>query len=120
MLYNPSLIATSDFVAASATATTASLVTIPASRYFCFEIQISGSQSGLGTATPAVTLKNTAGGTPGASVVVAELSITGVIGAVSGSSSNKTVVGYSGTTGATLDFALNGATASCTIGGFLQ
>lgn len=122
MLYNPSLIATTDYVSAAATASTTGMLSIPANRYFSLSIMLSGSQNGVGTATPKVTLNNTTGGSPAAasSTVVAELSITGLVGVVANATGTVDVSGYSGSTGATLDFALGGATAACTINGFLQ
>lgn len=121
VLYNPTIVATTDFIAASVSATTTGFLSIPANRYFSVDIQISGSQSGAGTATPTVTFNNTAAGSPATSgsVVAARLSITGLLGIVASDADSKTFSGYSGSSGATFDFSLGGGTASCTVSGFL-
>lgn len=120
MLGSPSQAVSTDFINGSATAT-GTVATIPADRYFSVSIQLSGSQSGAGTATPHVTY-NTSGGTafsPASGSVVAQLSITGLLGVVQGGHSTIDFSGYSGDNGATLVFNTGGATASCVINGFL-
>lgn len=118
MLESPTNINQLDFVNGSATAT-GTVLSIPAGRYFSVDIQLSGSQSGVGTATPNVTF--TAAGTgfsPASGSVVARLSITGLLGIVSSTSGTTEFSGYSGDTGATLTFN-NSGTSSCVVNGFL-
>lgn len=113
--------ATTDFISKTVTATTTGFLSIPADRYFSFDVMISGSQAGAGTATPHVTLNNTANGSPytSGSGIVAQLSITSLVGVNASSTGTIEVVGYAGDTGATLDFNLGGATATCTVNGFI-
>jgi hypothetical protein len=122
MLNNPTLVNTTEFLSGNATATATGIVTIPANRYFSLDIQLSGSQSGVGTATPRVTLTTTStAGTfsPPNNSVVARLSITGLLGIVASSSSVTELSGYSGDVGMSLDFNVGGGTASCVITGAL-
>lgn len=120
MLYQPSGVNTTDFINGSATSTTTGVVSIPANRYFSVDIMLSGSQSGVGTATPHVTWTSS-GGTfsPSTGSVVAQLSVTGALSVVGSTSCTTEFSGYSGSNGATLDFNVGGGTASCVINGFL-
>lgn len=118
MLNNPTVVSPLDFINASATATGV-LFSIPAGRYFSMEIQLSGTQSGVGTATPNVVFTAAgAGFSPASGSVVARLSITGLLGVTSAAADTIEFSGYSGDTGATLTFN-NSGTSSCVMNGFL-
>lgn len=122
MLPNVSNINTTDFVSAMATATTTGVLSIPANRYFSLDIQLAGSQSGAGTATPRVTYVNssTAGTfSPQNGATVAQLSITGLLGIVASAADTVEFAGYSGDAGASFNFNVGGGTASCVINGYL-
>ena len=120
MLYNPSIMNQTDFINGSRT-TTGTAVTIASGRYFSFDIQLAASQSGIGTAAPTVTFNSTSGAgtfSPATGSVIARLEVTGLIGIVASDSNTISFAGYSGDTGATLDFTASG-TSSCVINGFL-
>lgn len=120
MLSNPSGVNTTDFINGSRT-TSGTVITIPANRYFAVDVQLSGAQSGAGTANPSVAFNSTStGGTfsPASGSVVSRLEIVGLLGVTASDSSVIEFAGYSGDNGATLDFTASG-TSSCVINGFM-
>jgi hypothetical protein len=122
MLYNPALIATTDFINGSATATTTAVVTIPANRYFSFDIQLSANVTIAGTATPRVTYTTTGstGASPANGSVVARLDLGGLALTTTQATGTVEFSGYSGDHAVTLDFNIGGASgASCVINGLL-
>lgn len=119
MLSTPYNVNVDGFVNGSRT-TTGTIVTLPANKYFSFDIQLSGAQSGAGTATPTVTFNSTStGGTfsPASGSVVSRLQVVGLLGVTSSDSSVVEFSGYTGDTGATLDFTASG-TCSVVVNGF--
>lgn len=119
MLSTPYNVNVDGFVNGSRT-TTGTIVTLPANKYFSFDIQLSGAQSGAGTAAPTVTFNSTStGGTfsPASGSVVARLQVVGLLGVTSSDSATVEVAGYTGDTGATLDFTASG-TCSVVVNGF--
>jgi len=123
MLYNPGILATTDFINGSAIATTANILTIPANRYFSVSIQLSGSVTVAGAATPRVTWTTTStGGTasPATGAIVARLSLSGLALVSVQSDAVMEFSGYSGNNGGQFDFNTGGAgSASVVINGFL-
>lgn len=116
--------AASDIVNASATSTTAGLVTVPAGRWLTANIVLSGNIVGAGPATPRVTytVPGGSGGAPGTGAVLHQLSLGGVVGVASQDSATMEIDVYGGSSGAgcTLDFNTGGASnASVVINGFL-
>lgn len=119
MLGNPSIVNITEFINGSRT-TTGTVVTIPANKYFSVDIQLSGAQSGAGTATPSVSFNSgsTVGTfSPATGGTVARLQIVGLLGVTSSDSSVVSLSGYSGDVGATLDFTASG-TSSVVVNGF--
>lgn len=119
MLDNASNFSNAEFFNGDATAT-GTVVTLPASRYFSCEVQLSVAQSGAGTATASVQY-NTSGGSfsPADNSIVARIQAIGLLGVSSANADTITFSGYTGSDGATLDFTLSG-TGSCVINGVLQ
>lgn len=120
MLSGVSGVTTTDFINGSRT-TTGTVVTIAANRYFSVDIQLSGAQSGAGTANPSVTFNTTStAGTfsPANASTVSRLEVVGLLGVTSSVSNTMELAGYSGDNGCTLDFTASG-TSSCVINGYL-
>lgn len=110
----------SDIIAESATATTASLVVIPANRWFCGQVNLSATAALAGTAAPTLTfVPNSTGAGPATTKVVARVVSTGLLAAASANSIDTDVVFYGGDTGAHLDYAAAASGSStCSINGF--
>jgi hypothetical protein len=112
-----------DIIAASATATTAGIVTVPGGRWMTANIVLSGVISGVGTATPNVTYDvpgGTSGAAPANGTVLHEIVMGGLLGVINGTSCEHEIIVYGGNNGCTLNFNLGGATSAiCVINGFL-
>lgn len=110
-----------DILAASATATTASLITIPANHWFCGQIALSATAALAGTAAPTVTFTPSGTGTgPTTTTVVARTVATGLLAASTSNSTVQDVVFYGGDSGAHLDYTAAAAgSSSCVIHGFV-
>lgn len=115
--------AASDIINASATATTATMITVPGGRVFTATVQLSASISAVGTSVPTVTWTvpgGTSGAAPATGSTLARLTLTGLnLTTVSDSDSTEILV-YGGDNGCTIGFTA-GATgsSSCVINGFL-
>lgn len=114
----------SDIVNASATATTASIVTIPGGRWFTADIQLSASVAGVAaTCTPVVTYTvpgGTTGAAPATGSTLARVSATSLIGTSAANSSMTEILVYGGNNGCTIDFTAGASgSSSVTINGFL-
>lgn len=112
-----------DIINASATATTAGIVTIPGGRWFTADIQLSAAVAVAGSSSPVVTFQVT-GGTTGAAPadnsVLARINVTGLLASASSASSVTEILVYGGDNGCTLDFTAGAAgTSSVTINGIL-
>ena len=120
MLNTPYNVNTGDFINGSRT-TSGVVFTFPANKYFSVDIQLSASQSGAGTAAPAVTFNTTS--TPGTfspanGSTVSRLEVTGLLGVTAADSNTIELSGYSGDNGATLDFVASGI-SSAVVNGFV-
>lgn len=108
-----------DILNASASTTTASIIAVPAGRWFTASVQLSAVQSGAGTAAPNVTW--TATGTdfaPASGSVVARIQTGGLLGIISSDSNTTELLVYGGDSGGALNFNASG-TSSVVINGFL-
>jgi hypothetical protein len=111
-----------DILCASAIATTATLVTVPAGRWYTADVSISASCGSASiTATPAVTwTPNDASCGPSVTTVLARVTVISIASAPQQGSRTTGILVYGGNTGGVLSFATNSATtASVTINGFL-
>lgn len=115
--------AAADIVNAAATATTSSLVSVPGGKVLSAVVVISGSQSGLGTATPRLVYTvpgGTSGAAPGNGSILHRLSIGSVVGVSTQDSSMTEIVVHGGDNGCTIDFNSGGAAnVSVVISGIL-
>jgi hypothetical protein len=117
----------SDIINASATATTAGMVTIPVGRYLSADVQISASISAAGTSVPhlAYTIPGgVTGAAPVSGSILSRLSLTGLALSTVTDSNTTEIFVYGGDpgsgTGCTLDFTAGATgTSSITINGFL-
>ncbi len=119
MMPNPTGVNPDAFINGSRTST-GTVVTLGANKYFSVDIQLSGAQSGAGTAAPAVTFNSTStGGTfsPASGSTVARLELVGLLGITASDSCTVELSGYTGDTGATIDFTAAG-TSSVVVNGF--
>lgn len=118
VLYNPSSVASTDFIANSVNTNTTGMVSIPANRYFSVEIALSASQSGVGTANPKVNFTNSTGGSPSTGTAH-QIEVAGLLSLISSNASTISYEGYSGSSGASFDFAASGTVSCASISGFL-
>lgn len=113
----------SDIVNASATATTAGIVTVPGGRWLTANVQLSASHTVAGTAIPRVTYVvpgGTSGAAPANGSTLARLSITSLALTAICDSDTTEILVWGGDNGCTLDFNTGGASsASVTVNGFL-
>jgi hypothetical protein len=115
----------SDIVNASATATTAGMVTVPAGKWLSADVQISSSISVAGTSTPHLNYTIPGGVTnaaPANGSVLSRLTLTGLALTTVTDSNTTEILVYGGDTGSgcTLDFTAGASgTSSITINGFL-
>jgi hypothetical protein len=113
----------SDIVNASATATTAGIVTVPGGRWLTANVQLSASHTVAGTAIPRVTYVvpgGTSGAAPANGSTLACLSITSLTLTTICDSDTTEILVWGGDNGCTLDFNTGGASsASVTVNGFL-
>jgi hypothetical protein len=117
-----------DVLNASATATTAGLITVPLGRWFTGNVQLSTSVSVAGTSAPHVNYTVTGGTTgaaPATGSTLSRLTVTGLALTTVTSADTNEIFVYGGDpagggTGCTIDFTA-GATgsSSVTINGFL-
>lgn len=123
MLWLGSIPNSTDFINGSAVATTTSVVTVPANRYFSFDIQLSANVTVAGAATPRVTWTTTSTGStasPATASIVARLDLSALALASLQSDGTVEFSGYSGNNGGQLDFNTGGASgASCVINGYI-
>lgn len=112
-----------DIVNASATATTASIVTVPGGRWLTANIQLSTSVAVAGTSVPRVTYVvpgGTSGADPANGSVLARLTVTGLALTTVTDSDTTEILVWGGDNGCTLDFTAGASgTSSVTINGFL-
>ena len=111
-----------DILCAAATATTATLVTVPANRWYTADVSVSVSNgSALIAASPAVTwTPNDATAGPSTTTVLARATADSIASAPQQNSILTGILVFGGGLGGVLSFALNSATnASVTINGFL-
>lgn len=118
----------SDCLNASATATTAGMITVPLGRWFTGNIQLSTSVAVAGTSVPHVNYTIQAGTTgafPATGSILARLTVTGLALTTVTDSDTTEVLVYGGDpngggTGCTLDFTAGASgSSSVTINGFL-
>lgn len=115
--------AASDIINASATTTTAGIVTVPGGRWFTADIQLSAAVPLAGNSNPLVTYQVT-GGTSGAAPAdgstLARINVGGLALSASSATSTTEIIVYGGDNGCTLDFTAGAAgTSSVTINGML-
>lgn len=110
----------SDLINASATATNATLITVPAGRWFSADVQLSATQSGAGTASPNVTWTGTGSGFGPANGTLARINVGGLLGIINGDSNTTEILVYGGDSGGTIGFTASGTSSSVTINGFLN
>ena len=107
----------------NSTVAAGTVVTIPANRTYTCDISITTTQTVAGSSTATLTFNPKAGSTgtgPDSATVVLRCTATGLASSVGTNNTYITAVYNGGSAGATLDFALGGATsASCSISGFL-
>lgn len=109
----------SDLINASATATNASLISVPAGRWYSANVQLSAVQSGVGTAAPNVTWTGTGTGYGPANGTLARITIGGLLGIISSGSDTTEILVYGGDNGGTIGFNASGTSSSVTINGTL-
>lgn len=111
----------SDIINASATATNASLISVPAERWLTANVQLSAVQSGAGTASPNVTWTATGSGFgPASGSTLARIVVGGLLGIINGDSDTTEILVYGGDSGGTISFTASGTSSSVTINGFLM
>jgi hypothetical protein len=110
-----------DILCASATATTATLITVPANRWYTGDVAVSSSNTGATAGSAAVTWTPTDGSAgPSATTVLAKCITTAVGGTTTSNSVHTGILVFGGNTGGVLSFATNTATNSAvSINGFL-
>jgi hypothetical protein len=112
-----------DIINASATATTAGIVTVPGGRWLTANIQLSASVSALGNSNPTVTYVipgGTSDAAPANGSVLARINVTGLSLTVVSDSDTTEILVYGGDNGCTLNFTAGASgTSSVTINGFL-
>jgi hypothetical protein len=121
MIYNnPSA---ADIINASATATTAGIVTVPGGRWLTADVQISATVAVAGTSSPNITYVvpgGTAGAAPANGAVLARVTAAGLLAAASANSSTVEILVYGGDNGCTINFTAGASGASSVvINGFL-
>ncbi len=108
-----------EIINASATASNASLVSVPAGRWFTASVQLSAIQSGAGTASPFVTW--TASGSdfaPASGSILSRINVGGLLGIISSDCNTTEIFVYGGDSGGTIGYT-SGGTSSVVINGFL-
>lgn len=112
-----------DIVNASATATTASIVTVPGGRWLTADVQLSASVAVAGTSSPSVTYVvpgGTSGAAPANGAVLARVTAAGLLAAASATTSMTEIYVYGGDNGCTINFTAGAAgSSSVVINGFL-
>lgn len=115
--------AASDIINASATATTAGIVTVPGGRWLTADVQLSAAVAVAGTATPSVTYVvpgGTTGAAPANGSVLARISSSGLLASASSVANTTEILVYGGDNGCTINFTAGAAgVSSVTINGFL-
>jgi len=113
----------SDIICESATATNASLVTVPAGRWATIDISLTVTAALAGTASASVTWTPSGTGTgPATNKTIARCTATGLATAGADNSSYITALLYGGDTGAsgTIGYtAPSSGSGTCAINGFL-
>lgn len=112
--------AAADIINASATATTAGIVTVPGGRWFTANIQLSATISVAGNSSPTVTYVvpgGTTGAAPANGSVLAQVNVSG---STSAATDTTEINVYGGNNGCTLNFTAGAAgVSSVTINGML-
>lgn len=110
-----------DILCASASATTATLLTVPANRWYTANVCISASANLNVTATPALTwTPNDGSAGPATTTVVSRCTVISINSAPQSNSATNHIVVYGGASGGVLSFAINSSTAaSISVNGFL-
>lgn len=111
--------AAGDLINASATATNANLISVPAGRWLTANVQLSAVQSGIGTASPSVTWTGAGTGFGPASGTLARITIGGLLGIISSGSDTTEILVYGGDNGGTVGFNASGTSSSVTVNGTL-
>lgn len=113
-----------DIINASATATTAGLVTVPGGRWLTANVQLSTSVAVAGTSVPTVTYVvpgGTSGAAPANGSVLARLTVTGLALTTVTDSDTTEILVWGGDDGCTINFTAGAAgTSSVVINGFLM
>jgi len=113
--------AASEILCATAIATTANMITVPANRWYTASVTICATSTGNVTANPAVTWTpgdGTSG--PGVTIILARCTVGSTSGNGSNNTSTNRILVFGGALGGTLSYAVNSApTSSVTINGFL-
>lgn len=110
--------AAGDLVNASATATNASLISVPPGKWLTMDIQLAATQNGVGTAAPNVTWTGSGTGFGPANGTLARLNVGGLLGITVSDSNTTTALVYGGDSGGTIGYTAGGS-STCTINGFL-
>lgn len=116
-------VSAADIVNASATTTTAAIVTVPGGRWLTADVQLSASVAVAGTSSPTVTYVvpgGTSGAAPANGAVLARVTAAGLLAAASATTGMTEIFVYGGDNGCTINFTAGAAGASSVvINGFL-